>query len=239
EGTKSVQEILQTHETTPLAVVVTPTFLDKASPSLRQLLRASLCPAYVYRESLFEKLSDLQTAQGILTVVPQPTWDQEGVFQQPRLFGIFGERLQDPTNVGGIIRTAAALGVQALWLTPDSADIYNPKIVRATAGAILKLPVFQAEDPSQFVRRGCALLASEVVAQGAVPIQDIQELPRRAILAVGNESRGLSDATRKYATIHFHIPLRRGVESLNAAASTAIAAFYFIGLQLNRKQGAE
>ena len=75
----------------------------------------------------------------------QPVWDEAAIFWQPMILGIFGEQLQDPVNVGAIIRTAAALNVCALWLTPESADIYHPKVVRSMSGALLAVPIFRQE----------------------------------------------------------------------------------------------
>jgi len=180
------------------------------------------CPDYQ-----FSKLSDLDAPQGILAVVRQPKWDEENVLRQATVLGIFGEHLQDPTNVGAIIRTAAALNASALWLTPESADVYHPKVVRATSGVLLALPIFIAKDVSALIRQGCQIFAAEVAGAGTLPIEEIQQVPRKLVFAVGNESRGLSPQIRGQATTRFTIPLSRQVESLNVAATVAIATFYF------------
>jgi TrmH family RNA methyltransferase len=172
-------------------------------------------------------LSDLDAPQGILAVVRQPTWDEGNILRQPTVLGIFGEQLQDPANVGAIIRTAAALNASALWLTPESADVYHPKVVRATSGVLLALPIFAAKDVSGLIRQGCQIFTAEVTEDGTVPIDEIHQVPRKLVLAVGNESRGLSAQIRRQATTRFTIPLSRDVESLNVAATVAIATFYF------------
>ncbi len=182
---------------------------------------------YTCKESAFEKLSDLDASQGILAIVRQPVWTEEDCLGRSDFMGLYGECLQDPTNVGTIIRTAAALSLSALWLTPDSADVFNPKVVRATAGAVMVLPVFKTGDVSRLIERGCSLLAADSHAKGAVSIRSIQRIPTRSVLALGNESRGLSDLTLRQAAIRFHIPVAHHVESLNVAASAAIAMFYF------------
>jgi TrmH family RNA methyltransferase len=130
-------------------------------------------------------------------------------------------------NVGAIIRTAAALNVSALWLTPDSVDVYHPKVVRATSGVLLALPIFLATNTTRLVRRGCQIFAAEATGNGTIPIDEIRQVPRKLILAVGNESRGLSAHLRKQATTRFTIPLSRDVESLNVAATVAIATWHF------------
>lgn len=179
---------------------------------------------------MFTTISELEAPQGILAVVRQPSWSEDELFACPTLFGLYGEQLQDPANVGAIIRTAAALNVSALWLTPDSADVYNPKVVRATSGALLSLPIFIAADVTGFVRKDCAIFAAEAGSREAVPMDTIHSVPPRMVLAVGNESRGLSAQTSQLAACRFTIPLSRQVESLNVAATVAIATHYFGGL---------
>jgi tRNA G18 (ribose-2'-O)-methylase SpoU len=100
-------------------------------------------------------------------------------------------------------------------------------VVRATSGVLLSLPIFAAKDVSGLIRQGCQIFAAEVTGDGIVSIDEIQEVPRKLVLAVGNESRGLSAQIRGQATSRFTIPLNRAVESLNVAATVAIATFYF------------
>jgi len=197
---------------------------------VQPVLKHATAQVYTCREALFGTLSDVHTSQGILAVVHQPDWNEQAILARPQLFGIYGECLQDPANVGAIIRTAAAFGVDACWFSPDSADVFNPKVVRATAGAVLKLPVFSLTDLGVFTRPRCTLLAAEPATVGSTDIHRIQQLPARVILALGNESRGLSEATLKQADRRVYIPVSPAVESLNVAASAAIALFYLGGL---------
>ena len=231
EGSKPIDDLVMRGTAALLAVVVTQRWLDRGENDLRRWSDQQQMSVYRCREQIFDRLSDVQTAQGILAIVQKPQWDPAAVFARKRLFGMFGEGLQDPANVGAIVRTAAALGLDALWLSSDSADAYNPKVVRASAGALLALPIFSTNDGSGlFARQHCALLAAETPNSKSAPIQSLTALPARAILAFGNESRGLSPAVLQQAHMRFHIPVSPLVESLNVAASAAIAAFYFSGL---------
>ena len=190
-------------------------------------LRASLnISSFRCSTGIFSALSTLDSPQGILAVVRQPHWNEKRLLEQPKLLGMYGEHLQDPTNVGTIIRTAAALNIDALWLTPESADIYNPKVVRASAGAVLSLPIFVAEDVVSLTRKGMVLFAAEAGGGEAVSMETIRTVPKRLVVAVGNESRGLSAHTLKLADCRFTIPLSRHIESLNVAATAAIALHY-------------
>jgi TrmH family RNA methyltransferase len=227
EGAHAVQDLLTRYPEQILTIVTAHGYLPK-EPQADRLVRRSVSSTRQYSCSdiQFSKLSDLDEPQGILAVVRQPIWDEGEVLRQPTVLGIFGEQLQDPANVGAIIRTAAALNASALWLTPESADVYQPKVVRATSGVVLSLPIFIAGDVSGLIRQGCRIFAAEVAGAGTVPIDEIHQLPRKLILAVGNESRGLSAQLCGQATTRFTIPLSREVESLNVAAVVAIATFY-------------
>ena len=175
---------------------------------------------------MFSALSDVDSPQGILAVVRKPRWNEDRVLGQPKLFGMYCEHLQDPTNVGAIVRTAAALNIDALWLTTESADIYNPKVVRASAGAVLSLPIFVTRTVGELTSRGIELFAAVAGGSEAVGMETLRSLPSRLLVAVGNESRGLSADTIKQAACLFTIPLSRHVESLNVAATAAIALYY-------------
>ncbi len=227
EGAKAVRDLLSQHPKLVRAVVATPAYLARESAWDRALREAVPAPSYGCTEHVFGRLSDLETPQGILAVAVQPSWNEEEVLSQPMVFGIWGDAIRDPLNVGSIVRTAAALDVCALWLSPDSADRYSAKAVRAAAGALFMLPVFTDSRIDTLIDRGCALYAA--VARGGhrtMHLCDIERVPQRLILAVGNEGQGLSNHTIRQATRRFTIPLNRGVESLNVAATVAIAAFY-------------
>jgi TrmH family RNA methyltransferase len=230
EGARPIRDLLNSHAQAVLTVVVTETFLKNAGEAFRAALRRTVTTVYVCRDSVFDTLTDLVTAPGIMAIVQQPTWKQESLFNRPCVFGLYGEGLQDPTNVGAIIRTAAAFEMDGLWLSSDSSDIFNPKVVRATAGTLLQLPIFSVRDVKEFEEARCALLAAQPPGTGSRSIRDIRSIPSRAIMAFGNESRGLSTATLNRAPLRFHIPVNRHIDSLNVAAAAAIAAFHFRNL---------
>ena len=227
EGAHAVRDLLTRHPENILTIVTAHGYRPTEGQGSRLARRlVSSTQQYSCSDLQFSKLSDVDAPQGILAVVRKPTWDEGKVLRQPTVLGIFGEQLQDPANVGAIIRTAAALNASALWLTPESADVFQPKVVRATSGMLLALPIFTAEDVSGLIGHGCRIFAAEVAGIGTIPIDEIHQVSPKLVLAVGNESRGLSARLRKQATTRFTIPLSRDVESLNVAAVVAIATFY-------------
>jgi TrmH family RNA methyltransferase len=237
EGTKACLDLIHRHPESILSLVVSPRFLcveGEADRTVRMKLHAHqfVCP-----DAGFEKLTDVEMPQGILAVVRQPGWDEATVFGRTSVLGIYGDRLQDPANVGAIIRTAAALNLSGLWLSADSADHFSPKVVRATAGTILSLPIFRTRNFQAFSSYGCEIYSAVLAAADIVPIRSIQTIPSRLMIAVGNEGAGLAPDIVKVSNVRFSIPLAKGVESLNVAATAAISAFYFSGLRLDSDVG--
>lgn len=226
EGAKPVYDALLHHPTSVQSIVLTVDYERRESAQHRRLRESQNISSFHCSSSVFSAFSSLDSPQGILAVVRQPRWNEESLLAQPTIFGVYGEHLQDPANVGAIIRTAAGLSVDAVWLTPESADIYNPKVVRASAGAVLSLPIFIDEDVARLVEQSIALFAAEAGGGKTVKMETIRHIPQRLIVAVGNESRGLSAHTIKQAACRFTIPLSRHIDSLNVAATAAIALHY-------------
>jgi TrmH family RNA methyltransferase len=188
---------------------------------------------FVCPDSVFEKLTDVEMPQGMLAVVQQPRWDEAQVFKQAKVLGIYADRLQDPANVGAIIRTAAALNLSGVWLSAECADPFSPKIVRATAGSILNLPVFWGCKFLTFSSYRCEIYSALLPSADIDSIRTIQKIPSRLVIAVGNEGAGLASDVVAASHVKFSIPLADGMESLNVAATAAISAFYFSGLLLD------
>jgi RNA methyltransferase, TrmH family len=238
EGEKPIRELVRTHGVTIRMIVLTASYLKKAEPEFLRTLHEqrtgerSASQTYYCPDEFFARLTDLQTPQGLLTVIEKPRWDERAILAKTPLLAVYGEQLQDPTNVGTLIRTAAAFGVDGLWLTPDSVDPFNPKVVRASAGAVMHVPVLFAPDATHFLTHGCTLLAAEPTHTRGQDLRDVTRLPAKTLVALGNESRGLRPATLKHAMTTFHISTNPAVESLNVASAAAVCLFYLTGLRL-------
>ncbi len=237
EGAKFCLDLIHRHPQSILSLIVSPRFLSDEAEADRKVRTKLSARQFVCPDAGFEKLTDVQMPQGILAVVRQPRWDEAQVFGRTTVLGIYGDRLQDPANVGAIIRTAAALNLSGVWLSADSADHFSPKVVRATAGTILNLPVFPARDFRAFSSYGCEIYSAVLASADIVPIRSIRTVPNRLMIAVGSEGAGLAPDIVKASSIRFSIPLAEGVESLNVAATAAIAAYHFGGLRLDSGVG--
>jgi TrmH family RNA methyltransferase len=230
EGAKSCLDLIGRHPQAILSLTLSTRYLQGEREAERKIRSQLAARQFACSDAVFEKLSDVETPQGMLAVVRQPRWDETRVFGQTRVLGIYGDQVRDPANVGTIIRTAAALNLTGVWLSADSADCFSPKVVRATAGAILTLPIFRTPDIRIFSRHKCSVYSAIVPSPGTIALKSIQKIPHRLVIAVGNEGRGLTPDLVKISDVRFSIPLAREVESLNVAATAAISAFYFSDL---------
>jgi RNA methyltransferase, TrmH family len=233
EGVKSCLDLIPRHSRSIRSLVLSPRYLHAETDADRQVRSQMPACQFVCPDNVFEKLTDVEMPQGMLAVVQQPRWDEAQVFKQAKVLGIYADRLQDPANVGAIIRTAAALNVSGVWLSAECADPFSPKIVRATAGSILNLPVFWGCKFLTFSSYRCEIYSALLPSADIVSIRTIQKIPSRLVIAVGNEGAGLAPDVVAASHVKFSIPLADGMESLNVAATAAISAFYFSGLLLD------
>ena len=187
---------------------------------------AALChavrPAQVYTvpEHVLAGITQVKTPQGIAATVrlPQPA-ALHGLGQRVLLL----ENVQDPGNVGTILRTADAAGFTGCVLTPGCADAFAPKTLRATMGSIFRVGTAFAPDApaaAQTLRTlGYAVLASLLDGDD---FYARAPLPQRVCLTIGNEGAGITDALAQIATHRYRLPMRGGAESLNAAIAAAV-----------------
>jgi len=218
-----------------ISVTVSTRYLELEDSESRAARNALRVLQYSCSDEAFAKLSGVDMPQGILAVARLPKWNEGDVLAAARVLGVYGERLQDPTNVGTIIRTAAGLGLSGVWLSPDSVDCFHPKVVRGTAGSIFAIPVFQGAELDSLAASGCVLYAAVVSSPEADDLRCITARAPRSILAVGNESKGLRSASIALVSQAYSIPLANGIDSLNVAVTAAISSYYFSGLPVSRE----
>jgi TrmH family RNA methyltransferase len=172
--------------------------------------------------ALFAEIATVPADVGVLAVVPTP----RPAVPPPARFHLLLEDLQDPGNVGTILRTAAAAGVEQVLLSKHCAFAWSPKVLRAGQGAHFLTTVVEDVDLAAWVasfRARGGLVAAMVAHHGA----DLYAtaLPRPLAIAVGNEGSGLSAPLAASADTRITIPMPGGMESLNAAAAAAVVLF--------------
>lgn len=174
--------------------------------------------------ALMERISDTVASQGILLVIPYPKIPL-GKNIEPL---IVLDKIQDPGNLGTILRTAAAMNIVAAFLTPGTADPFAPKVMRAAMGAQFHLPIRykNAQDIHNFCKRenGIALKVILADKESASTCWDV-DLTTPICIVIGSEARGFSDNIKTISDAHISVPMGSNIESFNAATATSILLY--------------
>ena len=203
-------------------VYVSETFYNKK----KQELNWEEFPLEILSDSVFKHVSDTQTPQGVLCIVKQKMHEMEALLNIQKPHFMVLDNLQDPGNLGTIVRTAEGAGVDAVFMSKDCVDIYNPKTIRSTMGSIYRMPTIYIEDTVKllelFKEKGILSYAAHLDGKNSYDKEDYRE--GTAIL-IGNEGNGLRDEVSNKADIWVRIPMEGQVESLNAAIAASVLMF--------------
>ena len=211
EGRRSVEEALKS--SFPLSALLVTDPDDPLAVGIRETFQVP--------EHVMAHICDTKTPQGIAAVMKNRPLQADG-FHLIALDGV-----QDPGNVGTIIRTADAAGLDGVLLSGDCADPYSPKVLRSTMGSIFHIPCQVLPDLesrlSALKDSGFALLSSQL--DGQPFFHAVSTLPRSWVLIVGNEGNGIRPRIRQLSDYHLRLPMRGGAESLNAAIAAGIMMY--------------
>lgn len=187
------------------------------------------CPIYFVTDEILRSISCTENPQGIIAVVK----NKELNIKDEKGFYILADRIQDPGNMGTIIRSAHASGALGIITTKGTVDVYNEKTLRATMGSIFYIPVIQDENlekVSSLRQMGFKLISSSLDSD--INFYDM-DLKGKIIIAIGNEGSGLGKDVKKISDIEVNIPMPGNAESLNAAVAASIMMFEVVRQKLN------
>lgn len=184
-------------------------------------------------DEVFSKMSDTQTPQGILSVIKQPRYDLEktvGASKGENSLFVILEDIQDPGNLGTILRVCEGAGVDGVIMSKNTVDIFNPKVVRSTMGSIYRVPFFTVDNLGGAIEllknAGISVYAAAADGDGGDSCEyDLADYTKPAAFLIGNEGNGLKPATMELASQRISIPMEGLVESLNAAIATAVLVY--------------
>ena len=181
--------------------------------------------AEVLKDDVFQKVSDTVTAQGVLAVVKMKDHDLDSLIKEDGLYLVL-ETIQDPGNLGTIIRTAEGAGVDAVIMSKDTVDIYSPKVVRATMGALYREPFVYVDDMGALVKKlhskGIKCYAAHLKGERTFWEEDFI---KGTAFFIGNEGNGLSNELTGMADKLIKIPMEGQLESLNAGVSASLLGY--------------
>ena len=177
-------------------------------------------------DKVFAQMSDTKTPQGIMAVVKMPQYNIEDIIAKENPLVVMLENIQDPGNLGTIVRTAEGAGATGIIMSKNTVDIYNPKTIRSTMGSLFRMPFVYADDICETIKlldsKGINTYAAYL--DGAVDYCKPDYTGGSAII-IGNEGNGLKEETAMLATKQIKIPMGGKLESLNAAVSAAIILY--------------
>lgn len=202
---------------------------QEATPKCAELAKkfsSSSVPFYILTKECFEKISVLKNPEGLaLLVEPAKLLSKPSELPKDGPVACLWQ-LQDPGNLGTIIRTADASGFDGILLSPDCADLFSPKVLRSTMGSVFRLgfsfPSSLPDALESLKNKGFSILSSQLDGD---PFYDRTNVSPSFVLIIGNEGNGVSDAVKNTATHRLCLPMRGGAESLNAAVAAGIMMY--------------
>lgn len=178
------------------------------------------------KAGIFCKMSDTRTPQGVLCLIETPCYDLESILNVDKGLYLVLEDIQDPGNLGTMIRAGEGAGISGVIMSSHTADIFNPKTVRATMGSIYRIPFIYEESLESCIstmkEKGIRVYASHL--KGKAPY-DKEDYHSATAFLIGNEGNGLSAQIADLADSYLRIPMLGKVESLNAAIAATLLVY--------------
>lgn len=203
---------------------------EKELPSKYEACRERLkeVPYEVVADEIFARISDTVSPQGVISIVQRREYSLEDVLSSKRnaLYVVL-ENLQDPGNLGTIMRTAEAAGVESVILGENCVDMYNPKVIRSTMGAIYRVPFTYVENVREAIRfmgeRGISTYAATLTKTAKA--YDEYDYHAATAFVIGNEGNGLTEEAISLSGAQVFIPMEGEAESLNASIAAGILMY--------------
>ena len=228
EGPQAVREALLTRPELIVDVFITGAAMERHR-DLVALADEHGIQLTLATEKVLEEMADTVTPQGVVAVcgfLDVPLSDV--ISAKPELIAVL-HQVQDPGNVGNIIRTADAAGADAVVVTAESVDVFNPKVVRATTGSIFHLPVVIGVDLAETITAlrgaGVRVLATDAGGQSLSEVRDSGALANPVAWLLGNEAHGLGDEDEALADAVVSVPIFGKAESLSLQTAAAVLLY--------------
>ncbi len=209
-----------------LEIYVSESFYKKERQELERVAEKAHVRPEVLSDTVYAHVSDTKTPQGVLCLIKRKEYTFSDILGRTPPLLLVLDNLQDPGNLGTIVRAAEGAGVTGIFLSRDSVDIYNSKTVRSTMGSLFRMPFFYVEDVAGTVKElNHAGIRTYAAALDGSSAYDGEDYRAPCAFLVGNEGNGLRKEVAGCATARIHIPMEGKVESLNAAAAAAVLMF--------------
>lgn len=234
EGVKMVEEALR-DKTGVRQVIAATSLTQHHGKGVIKLAEHSGVPLLWISDRLMDQLAESKTPQPVMALMEMREHTEESLINDPAGMIVLCHQLQDPGNLGTIIRTAEAAGASGIAIAGKTVDAYNPKTLRASMGSILRLPVVKLSDVRLFTGK-CKEKDFQVAAMtlGGGKTHFELDMKKPLVVIVGQEGAGLPEEVSSLADHKVRIPMAETVESLNAATSVAVFLFEAIRQRMGR-----
>jgi RNA methyltransferase, TrmH family len=223
EGVRVVEELIGAGIVPEIAVVSAALEDDQRGRALASSLREQ-CAVRIVAEHELARLADAEASQGVIVAAPIPARDAATIALPERCSALLLDGIQDPGNFGALVRCALAFAVPLVIALPGTVDAWNPKAVRAAAGASFHVPILALTAGAAEAWLAAHGFAIFVAAAAGTPVTTLAA-PRRVALALGNEGAGVSESLRRAADAVVAVPMPGPAESLNVAVAAGILLF--------------
>lgn len=228
EGYKLLEEALKYHKLFYFVLLSEAALNGAEGEALLKKCEEASIDVYFADSKLFTEISEMDTPQGALAVLYKQEQQLNTVLEGNSFNIVILDEVRDPGNVGTIIRSADAYGMNAVVLSKGCVDLYNGKTIRATMGSMFHIPVITDIEIIQMIK---ALRDKDTSVLGADPYSSIScidtESYKRTAIVIGNEAKGLSAEVKAATTKNITIPMPGKAESLNAGIAAAILMYEF------------
>lgn len=225
EGIKLIKEAVEEKAKIKLMVVCEESIED-GDIDQKLLYEIAKYDCIYVNKKVFSILTDVQNPQGILAVIEKKNNEENINYKEDIIVVLDG--IQDPGNLGTILRTIDSVGLSQVIVSKETADSYNPKVVRSTMGAIFRVNVIESEDLLQTLKNlkkhKYKIMATSLETNNS--IYDVEY--NKKVIVIGNEANGVSKNVLEYADEKIKIPMLGKTESLNASVATSIILYEYV-----------
>jgi len=218
EGIKILKEAIQENAKIKTVYVEE----TKKDDMFKELPELNNLEVVLVSQQAFQEMSDVKTPQGVIAIVEK---EDDNTILYDEDVSLMLDDIQDPGNIGTIIRTADSLNIKQIIVSENTADIYNPKVVRSTMGAIFRVNVIYVksliETISNLKSHGKNIYVTDLNTDSSIYDVNFKD----SVIVIGNEANGVSEEVKKEATQRVKIPMVGKTESLNAAVATSIILY--------------
>lgn len=232
EGVKLIEEAVKENAKIKKIIVCEDTTKTYEIPTNIMLEIAKYECIYV-TEKIFASITQVTNPQGIMAIIEKNTENQEIDFTQDIIVAL--DDVQDPGNLGTILRTVDSIGLNQIIVSKGTADAFNPKVVRSTMGAIFRVKIIEVENLAQAIKEmrkhHFKLMVTSLQTENSIYDIDFN----KKIIVIGNESNGVSKEIQDMADEKAKIPMLGRTESLNASVAAGIVMYEYVRQKLDKK----